>query len=157
MANAGYTACSGLVALSAAVAKTNLFVVAGSQHGINLKKFRVSMDGTTIGAPSVLVELTQLTGASNVTPGTNNTTITPVQAYGREVSVSSWAAGAACTLEPTVQTVYDAWDQTPYQSAIFYDWPLGDTPDMPVNQGFAVRLTAQQSVNARITMWFERI
>jgi hypothetical protein len=67
------------------------------------------------------------------------------------------SAGAACTAEPTAQTVYDDWDQTPYGSLVIYDIPLGDTWDSPVSQGFCVRLTAPQAVNAKVSMLFERL
>jgi len=53
----------------------------------------VSFDGITAGNTPPLVEVTYLTGASQVTPGTNNTAVTIVQEYGRILSASAMSAG----------------------------------------------------------------
>jgi hypothetical protein len=39
---------------------------------------------------------------------------------------------------------------------VLYDFPLGDTPDSAVSQGFAIRVNAPAAVNVRAAMWFER-
>ena len=156
MAKAGYSAATGAaVALSAATAKTVLFVVAPAQFGVDLKKYRIAFDGVTASAVPVLVEICALSAASNSTAGTGNTTATVNQVYGRAIT-AGFTAGYNCTSEPTVLTVIDSFLMTPNGGVIVYDFPLGDTPDNDVSKGFALRLTAPATVNARATMWFER-
>jgi hypothetical protein len=157
MAKAGYTAQSGVVSLAAGVAKTGLFVLAGAQFGMDLKKFRIGFDGVTASAVPVFWELNYLTGATNSTPGTGNTTQTPVQVYGRAIAVTGFLAGSNCSSEPTVQTAVDADLLTPNGGLLVYDFPLGDVPDAAVANGFALRLTAPAIVNARVSFFFERI
>jgi hypothetical protein len=156
MAKAGYSIPTGAaVALSAATAKTILAVLAPAQFGVDLKKFRVGFDGVTASAVPVLVELCSLTAASNSTPGTGNTTGTVTQAYGRSIT-AGFTGFYNSTSEPTVLTALDSWLLSPAGGLVIYDFPLGDTPDSAVSQGFALRCTAPATVNARATMWFER-
>lgn len=158
MAKAGYQVnTSSAVALSAATAKTALMVITPSQFGGDLKKFKVSFDGVTPTAVPVLVELVSSTNASNSTPGTNNTSETSniQQIYGRSIT-TGFTAFSASTTEPTVLTVFNAFTITPCGGSLFYDYPLGDTPDFPVSSGFGIRLTAPATVNARVSMTFER-
>lgn len=148
----------GAVALTAATAKTVLFVLAPSGHGMSLKKFRIGFDGVTASAVPVFWEVNYLTGASNSTPGTGNTSQSSsiVQTSGRVIA-SAFTAGSACTSEPTVQTNIDADLLTPNGGLLVYDFPLGDEPDSAVSQGFCIRLTAPAAVNARVSMFFKRI
>jgi hypothetical protein len=156
MAKAGYTSITGApVALTAATAKTALFVMAPATFGMDLKKVRFSFDGVTASAVPVLFELCYCTGASNVTPGTGNSTATVVQAYGRTVT-PGFTSGYACTSEPTVMTVLDSSLITPNGGVLWYDFPLGDTFDAAVSNGFALRFTAPAAVNVRASMVFER-
>lgn len=156
MAKAGYSAPTGAaVALSAATAKSVLGVKSGSAFGVDLKKIRVSFDGVTSTAVPVLVELCYATFATNA-PGTNSTSVTPAQVYGRTIAHGVTAA-RNWTSEPTVLTVLDEWLLTPNGGLAVYDIPLGDTPDCAVSEGFAVRLTAPATVNARATLWWERL
>jgi len=157
MAKAGYSVSTGAaVALVATTAKTVLFVIANNaNHGVDLKKYRIAFDGVTASAVPVFVEINYLTGATNVTPGTNNTTATVNQTYGRAIA-SSFSAGYNSTTEPTVQSGVDSYMLTPNGGVVVYDFPLGDTPDSAGSQGFCIRLTAPAAVNARCTMWFER-
>jgi hypothetical protein len=146
------------VALVAATAKTALFVLAPSGHGMALKKFRIGFDGVTASAVPVFWEVNYLTGASNVTPGTGNTTASAsIQQVSGRVITSAFTAGYNCSSEPTVQTNVDADLLTPNGGLLFYDIPLGDEPDAAVSQGFCIRLTAPAAVNARVGMWFKRI
>ncbi|WP_239404645.1 hypothetical protein [Frankia sp. Cj3] len=158
MAKAGYTASTlAAVALSAATAKTILFVTATANFGMDLKKFRVGFDGVTASAVPVLVELCYNTAATNSTAGTNNTTVgTPNQVYGRSIT-AGFTGGYSCTSEPTVLTAIDRWTLTPNGGLVIYDFPLGDTPDAAVSNGFALRCTAPAAVNVNATMWWERI
>lgn len=157
MAKAGYIAYTGAsaVALVASTAKTVLFVMAPATFGIDLRKVRLAFDGVTSGAVPVYVELNALTGATNVTPGTGNTSVTVNQLYGRSIT-AGFTAGANCSSEPTVQTTNDGFLLTPNGGLLFYDWPLGESWDSPVSNGFCIRMTAPAAVNVRATLVFER-
>ena len=158
MAKAGYAVTtSAAVALSAATAKTTLMVITPAQFGIDLKKFRISFDGVTSSNTPVLVELVTSTNATNSTPGTANTSESAniQQLYGRSIT-TGFTAFSASTSEPTVLTVIERFLLTPTGGTIFYDYPLGDTPDGAVSSGMGLRLTAPATVNARASMTFER-
>ena len=158
MAKAGYAVTtSAAVALSAATAKTTLMVITPAQFGIDLKKFRISFDGVTSSNTPVLVELVTSTNATNSTPGTANTSESAniQQLYGRSIT-TGFTAFSASTSEPTVLTVIERFLLTPTGGTIFYDFPLGDTPDGAVSSGMGLRLTAPATVNARASMTWER-
>jgi hypothetical protein len=157
MSKAGYQVQTGAaVALSAATAKTALFVVSGTSFGLDLKKFSIGFDGVTASAVPVYWEVNYLTAASNVTPGTGNTSTTPVQVYGRVIA-HGMTAGYNCTSEPTVQSAIKSNLLTPNGGLLVYDFPLGDVPDSAVSQGFCIRLTAPAAVNVRCEMFLERV
>jgi hypothetical protein len=159
MADALYSvSTNGAVALVAATAKTALFVLPPAQHGISLKKFSIGFDGVTASNVPVFWELNALTGATNSTPGTGNTSqsASVAQLSGLRIA-SAFLAGSACTSEPTVQTYVRADLLTPNGGLLVYDIPLGDEPDNIVSQGFCVRLTAPAVVNVRVDMVFKRI
>lgn len=156
MAKAGYTLQTGAaVALAAATAKTVLCVIAPAQFGIDLKKVKVGFDGVTASAVPVLCELMTSTLATNSTPGTGNTTGTVVQAYGRSIT-AGFTGFYASTSEPTVLTAFDQFLLTPNGGLLFYDYPLGDTPDSAVSNGIVLRCTAPAAVNVRASFSFER-
>lgn len=161
MAKSGYTITTeGAVALVAATAKSVLGVKSGAttaNHGVDLKKFRVGFDGTTASAVPVLVEVCLCTFGANP-PGTSSTTLTTpgiVQAYGR-AAPTGFTAAKNWTTEPTTLTVVDAFLLTPNGGLVMYDWPLGDSPDSALGEGFVLRLTAPAVVNVRASMAFER-
>lgn len=159
MADAIYSVnTQGAVALVAATAKTALFVLAPSGHGISLKKWRIAYDGVTASAVPVFWEVNALTAASNSTPGTGNTSQSSAiqQTSGLRIA-NTFTAGSACTSEPTVQTNLDADLLTPNGGVIIYDFPLGDEPDNIVSTGFCLRFTAPAAVNVRASLWFKRI
>ena len=156
MAKAGYQlSTGGAVALSAATAKTVLCVIAPAQFGIDLKKLRVGFDGSTSTATPTLVELMTSTLATNSTPGTNNTTGTVTQIYGRSIT-AGFTGFYNSTTEPTVLTAFQTFYLTPTGGLLFYDFPLGDTPDTAVSTGIVVRVTAPATVNCRAELQFER-
>lgn len=156
MAKAGYaTNTEGAVALSAAAAKSVLGVSAPAQFGVDLKKFRVGFDGVTASAVPVLIELCYATFATNG-PGTNSTATTVDQVYGRTIT-AGFTGGRNWTTEPTVLTPIDEWLLTPAGGLVIYDFPLGDTPDTAVSNGFVLRLNAPAAVNVRATLFFERV
>ncbi|MFF0864152.1 hypothetical protein ACFYUV_20505 [Nonomuraea sp. NPDC003560] len=161
MAKSGYSITTeGAVALGAATAKTILGVKSGAttaNHGVDLKKFRVSFDGVTASAVPVVVEVCLCSFSANA-PGTNSTALaTPgiVQAYGR-APATGFTAAKNWTTEPTALTVIESFLLTPNGGVVFYDWPLGDTPDSALGEGFAIRCTAPATVNVRAGMLFER-
>lgn len=155
MAKAGYSIVTGgAVALSAATAKSILGVKAPSGNGIDLKKFKVGFNGTSASEAPVLIELCYATFATN-SPGTNSTSVTPAQIYGRAITVGATAA-KTWTTEPTVLTVLQEWLLTPNGGLVFYDFPLGDTPDSAVSEGFVIRCTAPAAANVRASLEFER-
>lgn len=157
MAKAGYAASTGAaVALTAATAKSILGIKSHANFGLDLKKYRIGFDGISASAVPVLVELCYATFATN-SPGTNSTSVTPVQIYGRAITVGATAARTwTASNEPTVLTVIEEHLLTPNGGLEVYDFPLGDTPDSAVSEGFVIRLNAPAAVNARATMVFER-
>lgn len=158
MASAGYTIrTSAAVALSAATAKTVLCVIAPAQFGIDLKKMKVGFDGVTASAVPVLCELMTSTLATNSTPGTGNTSESAniAQIYGRSIT-TGFTGFSASTSEPTVLTAFDSFLLTPTGGLLFYDYPLGDTPDTAVSNGIVLRCTAPATVNVRASFTFER-
>lgn len=158
MTKAGYQSYSTSVTLTASTAKTALMLITPAQFGLDLLKFRVSFDGITPLDPDVLVELVSSTNATNSTPGTGNTSITPTQMYGRSIT-TGFTSFAASTSEPTVLTVIEGWTQSPYGSNIWYDFPLGNTLDFPVSSGVGVRFTPgtlTATTHGRVTMYYER-
>lgn len=159
MSKAGYIIRSGSVALVATTAKTVLMAITPAQFGLDLKKIRVEFDGVTASAIPVLCELVTSTNATNSTPGTGNTSTgqigTVAQRYGRSIT-TGFTGFAACTSEPTVLTAVDEFWLTPNGGVLFYDWPLGDTPDFPVSAGVGIRCTAPAAVDVRAALEFER-
>lgn len=155
MAKAGYSAVTQAdVALAAATAKSVLGVVAPAQFGVDLTKFRISFAGTTAGATPGLIELCRSTFATNP-PGTNSTSATVQQDYGRAIT-AGFTAAYNWTTEPTVLTVIDEIVLTPTGGVFVYDYPLGTSPDCDVSNGFVIRCTFAAIVNLRASLYFER-
>lgn len=155
MAKAGYgTSTEGAVALAAATAKSVVGVTAPAQFGVDLKKLRVSFDGTTASATPVLVELCYSTFATNG-PGTNSTSTTIDQLYGRTIT-AGFTGARNWTTEPTSLTPIDEWLLTPAGGLVIVDFSLDTTPDTAVSNGFVIRCTAPAVVNVRAALWFER-
>jgi hypothetical protein len=155
MSKAGYTApAAASVALAAATAKSVIGVSAPAQFGVDLIKYRLAFDGVSSANSSVTVEVCYATFATNG-PGTNSTSITPNQVYGRIIT-AGFTAASNWTAEPTVLTVIDRFGITPNGGTFVYDAPVGTSPDSAVSQGFVIRLTAANVVNVLPTLWFER-
>lgn len=155
MAKAGYSCTTeGAVALSAATATSIIGVAGTADFGVDLKKYRVSFDGVTASAVPVFIELCYATFATNA-PGTNSTSVTVRQGYGR-VLTAGFTAAKTWTTEPTVLTVLESYLLTPNGGTVIYDWPLGDTPDSAFSQGFTIRCNAPATVNVRASLSFER-
>lgn len=162
MANAGYSVVTGgAVTLSAAAVRSVLGVRAGAAFGLDLKKIRYGFNGVTASHPPVLVELCRATFATNPPSagGGINTILTPQQIYGRAIvhgvtAAKAWTSGN----EPTALTVIEEELLTPNGGVLWYDFPLGDTPDCDVDNGFVLRMTTEAGVapSARATMIWER-
>lgn len=155
MAKAGYSApAAATVALVAATAKSVIGFAAPAQFGGDLIKIHFGFDGSTSTAVPVQVEICRATFATNG-PGTNSTSITPVQVYGRAIT-AGFTAASNWTTEPTVLTVADAFSIAAYNGSAIYDVPQGTTMDCDVSNGFVLRCTAPAAVNMRPTLFFER-
>jgi hypothetical protein len=143
------------VALVATTPKSVVGVSAPASFGVDLRKIRLSFDGVTATDRAVLVEVCAATFATNA-PGTNSTSITVQQVAGRSIT-AGFTAAYNWTAEPTVLTVIDSVQVSPYNGTLIYDYPLGDSPDSAVSQGFVIRCTAPTSaVNVRGTLIFGR-
>lgn len=155
MSKAGYgTSTEGAVALTAATAKSILGIRGNAAFGVDLVSFSVGFDGVTASAVPVLVELCYCTFATNA-PGTNSTTTTVDQHYGR-VLTHGFTAGKTWTTEPTVVTAHREFLLTPAGGLIVRDFPLGQSPDSAFSEGFVLRCNAPASVNVRADLSFER-
>jgi hypothetical protein len=150
MAKAGYTAATGATVATGTALKTILSVIAPAQFGVDLKKFRIGFDGVTASAVPVLVEIWSFTTDGTGTSGTVN------QVYGRSIT-AGFTTKYNYTVEPTSLTgPLESYTLTPNGGLLVYDFPLGDTPDCAVSNGFALRTTSAATVGARATFWFER-
>lgn len=145
----------GAVSLSAATAKSIIGVKAHANSGVQVKEFTVGFDGVTASAVPVLVELCYATFATN-SPGTNSTSTTPRQAYGRSLT-AGFTTAANWTTEPTALTVLRSMLLTPNGGLVIYQYPLGQEPDSALAEGFVIRCTAPATVNVRGSMTVERI
>src|SRR5215216_1014004 len=154
MAKAGYTASTG-AAVAVTTAKTILFALAPAQFGMDLRGFELSADGATSTAVPVFWELCSLTGATNSTPGTGNTSGTVLQEYGRAIT-AGFVTGYNCTSEPTVLAALYADYMPAFNGLVIRDFPFNGGPDNDVSRGFALRCTAAATVNLRATFRFER-
>src|SRR4051812_47067872 len=152
MAKAGYAASTEAdVALVATTAKTVLGVLAPAQFGCDLRGLEIAFDGVTTTDKPVLIEVCTATFATNG-PGTNSTSNTIAQTYGRSVT-AGFTGAYNWTTEPTVLVAIKTIRVTPNGGTYDYDWPFGETPDNDVSKGFAVRCTAPTSaVNVRATL-----
>jgi hypothetical protein len=134
-------------------AKSVLGIRAGSAFGLDLAMWAVSARASGSSAPTyepILCELCYCTFATNSTPGTNNTSETPVQLAGRAMThgmtaMSNWTA------EPTVLSVLDEQALHPQQG--FKEFMgLGQEFDTDLNHGFVIRVTSANSITLRATL-----
>lgn len=162
MAKSGYSITSeGEVALAAAgTSKTILGVDAPSNFGIDVKGWWVDFDGVTASDKPVKIQLLVCTFATNA-PGTNSTSVTVKQLYGR-LAGTGFAAAKNWTAEPTVieSQAYDEFALDSVKGAYRYDWPLGESPDAALDSGFIIRALVETgdtvSAAIRAGMRFER-
>ena len=156
MSAVGYSITTeGAVALGAATPKTIIGAKAHANSGLQLKGFEISFDGVTASAVPVLVEVCACTWATNP-PGTASTATTPRQKYGR-VLTAGFTSGKTWTTEPTVLTVLKEFLLAPDKGLFAYQFPLGQEPDSPLAEGFAIRCNAPAAVNVRAGLDVERV
>jgi hypothetical protein len=155
MAKAGYGCSTEAAVALTTVAKTVLGVNGTANFGVDLKGFTISYDGTSATAVPILVEIMYATFATNA-PGTASTTVTVDQRYGRTIT-AGFTAARNWTTEPTVLTGYAEFYLTPNGGHIGYDWPLSETPDSAVSNGYVIRCTPPAAVNVRAALKFERV
>ena len=155
MAKAGYAiGTEGAVSLTGGAAKSVLGVLAPAQFGCDLIGFDIAFDGITATSVPVLIELCTCSFATNA-PGTNSTSVTVDQTYGRAVT-AGFTAAKNWTTEPTTVAAIREFLLTPNGGVLIYEFPLGQTPDNDVSKGFVLRLNAPASVGCRGSMRFER-
>jgi len=162
VARSGYSITTeGEVTLNAAATvKTVLGVKGDSSTPVNLKSMWVDFDGVSSTDKPVKVSLLVVTFATNA-PGTNSTSVTVKQAYGRNAGTGIIAA-RNWTAEPTTvePQSYDEFSLDPNKGLYRYDWPLGEEPDCALGSGFIIRalIESGDTVTAAIRagMRFER-
>lgn len=159
MSDALYKVLTGgqVASAAAATAKSILGVKAHANSGLILKQAHVDLDGVTASEKPVLIELCQATFATN-SPGTNSTSVTPVQQCGR-VMTAGFTAGKTWTAEPTVLTVLGEFSYDPNKGYWLYDYSLGDEPDCALAEGWVIRTTVPSggaAVNYRAEMLVRR-
>lgn len=142
------------IALTAATAKTVIYINAGSNVDACLSELCVGFDGVTASNVPALVELVYGTKASNSTPGTGSTSFTPLQARGWAVKTAAAAAANTCTSEPTVLVSHRQWLVTPNGGLLVIQFPLGKEPtahNIASTSGLQIglRVTAPATVNCR--------
>jgi len=154
MTKVGYSVTAGAAVALSTSAKTVLGVKSHANFGLDWLGFEIGFDGVTASAVPVAVEACYCTWATN-SPGTNSTSVTPAQAYGRVIT-AGFTAAKTWSAEPTVLTVIKEFLLTPNGGLLSYRWPLGTTPDCALAEGFAIRCTAPAAVNLRVSMDVER-
>lgn len=149
---------SSAISLSASTAKTCLMIQAPSTASGMLVEWGVFFNGTNSANEPVLVEMVKSSEATNSTPGTNNTSVTPVQVRGASNTSGSglaalFTAFANSTSEPTVLTVLKRF-WVPPTSGQLVQLPLGREAEVIPSTGLGLRLTAPNAVSARAYMEF---
>lgn len=162
MSKSGYSITTqGEVALaSAGTIRDLLGVKAGTDQNVDLVSWWVDFDGIAAADKPVRVGLYVCTFATNP-PSTNSTTVVVKQDYGR-VAGNGFTAAKNWTTAPTVidSEPIDEFSLDANKGLFRYDWPLGQTPDTPLSQGFLVRVLVETgdstSAVARAGLKFER-
>lgn len=115
-------------------------VKAHANSGLLLKKLRYSIKGADATQVPWTIELLKSSWATNG-PGTNSTSITPVQTSGLAIT-AGFTAGRTWSAEPTSLTLIDGDFVTPDAGRLWYDFPLGDEFDCDVSLGWVLRITS---------------
>lgn len=146
----------GAVALTAATAKTVVGVKAHANSGVMVCGFSISFADTNATEVPALIELMYCTWATNG-PGTNSTSTTPRQMFGRSLT-AGFTSGKGWTTEPTALTLaFPEFVLTPNGGTLIYNFPLGTEPDSALAEGFALRVTAPSATDCRAALIVSRI
>lgn len=146
----------GAVALTAATAKSVVGVKAHANSGIMVCGFTISFADTNAAEVPALVELLYATFATNA-PGTNSTSTTPRQIFGRSLT-AGFTSGKTWTTEPTALTLaFPEFVLTPNGGTFVYNFPLGTEPDSALGEGFVLRVTAPSATDCRAGLIVSRI
>jgi hypothetical protein len=141
MGGSGYKLhTEGEVALAAAgTTKSILGVSANANFGVILDEVWFDFDGISATEKPVKLFLARCTFATNA-PGTNSTTVTVKQSYGRHAA-TGFAGGKTWTAEPTViETVAEEeFSLDPNKGLYRYPWPLSTEPDSALGEGWVLR------------------
>jgi hypothetical protein len=144
------------VALTAATAKSVVGVRAHANSGIMVCGFTISFADTNAAEVPALVELMYATFATNA-PGTNSTSTTPRQIFGRSLA-AGFTSARNWTAEPTVLTqAFNEFVLTPNGGTFVYNFPLGTEPDSALSEGFVLRVTAPSATDCRAGLIVSRI
>lgn len=162
MSKSGYSVTTqGEVALAAAGTVLNLLgVKAGTDQNVDLISWWIDFDGVTAADKPVRVGLYTCTFASNP-PGTSSTSVVVKQQYGR-VAGNGFSAARSWSSAPTVIDTepIDEFSLDANKGIYRYDWPLGQTPDSALSQGFLIRVLVETgdstSAVSRAGLKFER-
>lgn len=152
-----YTCSSeGAVSLTAATAKSVVGAKAHANSGLMVCGFAISFADTNATEVPALVELMYSTFATN-SPGTNSTSTTARQMFGRSLT-----AGFTCarnwTTEPTALTLaFPEFVLTPNGGTFVWTFPLGTEPDCALAEGFVLRVTAPSATDCRAALVVSRI
>jgi len=152
VAKAGYTAATS-ADVNVSTVKSVLGVKAHANFGLDLQSVEISFQGVVATGEPGLVELIYATFATN-SPGTNSTTETPAQVYGRVIT-AGFTAARNWTAEPTALTVLKTWFVHP-QTGLVLPLPLGRTYDCALSEGWVLRCTFATAVDLRAVMEVER-
>jgi hypothetical protein len=162
MSKSGYSSTTqGEVALAGAGTVLNLLgVKAGTELSVDLLGWWVDFDSITAVDKPVRCGIYICTFATNA-PGTNSTTVAIKRNYGRSLgtgfsAAKNWTtAPTAIDTEPLDEFALDA-NKGMYR----YDWPLGQTPDCGLAEGFLIRTLVETGDStlavARAGMRYER-
>ena len=118
--------------------------------------FTISFADTNAAEVPALVELMYATFATNA-PGTNSTSTTPRQIFGRSLA-AGFTSARNWTAEPTVLTqAFNEFVLTPNGGTFVYNFPLGTEPDSALSEGFVLRVTAPSATDCRAGLIVSRI
>lgn len=130
-------------------------VKADSGHAIDLLALALSLDSVDASDAAVLIELCTATFATNA-PGTASTGVTIHNTSGPRIA-ETFAAARNWTTEPTVLVAVKVLEYDPYKFGMDIPFPLGEGYDFALAEGFVIRCTAAETVNARVHARWARV
>ncbi len=150
----GFVANFDAVALTAATAKTVVGIKAAPNHLAVITAIFVTFHGVTSSNVPALVEVVTGTDATN-SPGTNSTTLTPIQVRGRVLTCDATAAHT-WTAEPTVLSKLYGF-RIPPTSGVIVQLPLNREVeiDPTTNKLVGLRITAPDATSVTGLIEFE--